>query len=293
MTYVVERPGRSGADAVVAAMSDWEPLRGFGGQMHSGDVGWYLRYDDAVVDAGLHVWRTADGELVAVGLQHGAQVLLTAVHPARLRDMELGEVMAQDALKALSGDDLYIDAPYPAAVRVVLAARGWDLDPDPWPALYRPVTESDLAENDAAVRSVLSDAEVEQRVEVQQRMFERSESTVAGWHRMRQTAAYSADLDLMLCEGGHAVAAATAWSAGVDKCGLLEPVGVHVDHRGKGYGSHVVRAACAALARAGASGVAVFTSASNEPAVALYKSCGFRTVGLVGSPQGRPSVLQR
>ncbi|WP_408652342.1 GNAT family N-acetyltransferase [Jatrophihabitans sp.] len=46
---------------------------------------------------------------------------------------------------------------------------------------------------------------------------------------------------------GVAVAAATVWSAGPGRPGLLEPVGVHQDHRGGGYGRSITLAAAAAL----------------------------------------------
>src|SRR5438270_445121 len=72
--------------------------------------------------------------------------------------------------------------------------------------------------------------------------------------------------------------AAAGWFAGAGRCGLLEPVGTHPDHRGHGYGRDAVLGACAALADRGASAVAVVTPSTNEAAVALYRSAGFTVV---------------
>jgi GNAT superfamily N-acetyltransferase len=83
---------------------------------------------------------------------------------------------------------------------------------------------------------------------------------------------------LVRTPSGSPAAAATGWFAGVGKCGLLEPVGTHPDHRGHGYGRDAVLAVCAALASRGASAVAVTTPSTNHAAVALYRSAGFTVV---------------
>jgi ribosomal protein S18 acetylase RimI-like enzyme len=83
---------------------------------------------------------------------------------------------------------------------------------------------------------------------------------------------------LVRTPAGEPAAAATGWFAGVGRCGLLEPVGTHPDHRGHGYKRDAVRGACAALAHRGASAVAVATPSTNEAAVALYRSAGFTVV---------------
>jgi GNAT superfamily N-acetyltransferase len=49
----------------------------------------------------------------------------------------------------------------------------------------------------------------------------------------------------------NAVAAVTVWSAGPGKPGLLEPMGVHQDHRGHRYGTAISVAAAAALQQLG------------------------------------------
>jgi ribosomal protein S18 acetylase RimI-like enzyme len=74
----------------------------------------------------------------------------------------------------------------------------------------------------------------------------------------------------------NAVAAVTVWSAGPAKPGLLEPMGVHQDHRGHGYGTAISVAAAAALQQLGSSCALVCTANSNAGAVATYESAGFQ-----------------
>jgi ribosomal protein S18 acetylase RimI-like enzyme len=75
---------------------------------------------------------------------------------------------------------------------------------------------------------------------------------------------------------GNAVAAVTVWSAGRGKPGLLEPMGVHREHRGYGYDRAITDAAAAALQELGSSSAIVCTRSSNVGAVATYKSAGFQ-----------------
>ena len=72
----------------------------------------------------------------------------------------------------------------------------------------------------------------------------------------------------------NAVAAVTVWSGGPGRPGLLEPMGVHRDHRGHGYGTAITVAAAAALDM-GSSSAIVCTPSSNVGAVATYASSGF------------------
>jgi ribosomal protein S18 acetylase RimI-like enzyme len=69
------------------------------------------------------------------------------------------------------------------------------------------------------------------------------------------------------------VAAVTVWLAGPGKPGLLEPMGVHREHRGRGFGTAIAVAAAAALRELGASSAIVCTPSAN--AGATYKSAGF------------------
>ncbi len=72
------------------------------------------------------------------------------------------------------------------------------------------------------------------------------------------------------------MAEVTVWSAGNGRPGLLEPMGVHAEHRGRGYGRQISLAAAAALRRLGSSSAMVCTPSANVGAVATYQAAGFR-----------------
>jgi len=69
-----------------------------------------------------------------------------------------------------------------------------------------------------------------------------------------------------------AVAAVTVWWAGPGKPGLLEPMGVHREHRGHGYGKAITVAAAAALQELDSSSAIVCTPSANVGAVAIQVS---------------------
>jgi ribosomal protein S18 acetylase RimI-like enzyme len=66
------------------------------------------------------------------------------------------------------------------------------------------------------------------------------------------------------------------WSAGPGRPGLIEPLGAHRDHRGRGHGRSITLACAAALRELGASSALVCTPSSNVGGVAAYVSAGFR-----------------
>ncbi len=94
---------------------------------------------------------------------------------------------------------------------------------------------------------------------------------------MAQAPAYARARCLVGYDGqGNAVATVTVWSAGPDRPGLLEPMGVHRDHRGHGHGTAICLAAASTLRSLGASSALVATPSANEGGVATYAAAGFR-----------------
>lgn len=71
------------------------------------------------------------------------------------------------------------------------------------------------------------------------------------------------------------MAAVTVWAAGEGKPGIVEPMGVHPDHRGHGHGVAITVAGASALRELGASSAVVGTPTSNTAAVATYNAAGF------------------
>ncbi|HEX5566566.1 MAG TPA: GNAT family N-acetyltransferase, partial [Streptomyces sp.] len=97
------------------------------------------------------------------------------------------------------------------------------------------------------------------------------------WHAMADGLPYTDARCLVAYDvRGNAVAAVTVWSAGRGRPGLLEPMGVHPDHRGHGYGKAITVAAAAALQELGSSSAIVCTPSSHLGAVATYESAGFQ-----------------
>ncbi len=236
------------------ALSEWTPVDAPGGGVHPGDVGWYLRFDDAAV----FLWT--DGVVpVAAGFLDGP-VLRVTIAPGA----DLGALAADVEELLEPGIDSCDGLPVP----------GWELDQaEPWLVMsWTPQPVSSRAEP-------VDEADAADRVLVQRSSFANSTFTLERWHRMKQSPAGEFAVEMIVrTPTGEPAAAATGWFAGVGRCGLLEPVGANPDHRGHGYGRDAVLGACAALADRGASAVAISTPASNTGGVALYRSAGFTAV---------------
>ena len=137
----------------------------------------------------------------------------------------------------------------------------------------------DLAEpvSERGVRiEVIGPEQAHVRAAVQRASFDKSTFTDERWRAMAAGLPYADARCLVAYDDvGNAVAAVTVWSAGPGKPGLLEPMGVHREHRGRGYGKAITIAAAAALRDMGSSSAVVCTESSNVGAVATYESAGF------------------
>lgn len=234
------------------ALAGWTPADAPTGGVHPGDIGWYLRFDDATV----LLWLDESDAPVAVGFVDGAVLRVTTAPEA-----DLG-ALAADARQVLRpGIDGCDGFPIP----------GWRLDGDePWAVMsWRPRPVSSRA-------GFVGEADVADRVLVHCAAFARYTFTADRRRAMMASPAGGMAVDVLVrTPSGEPASGATGWFAGVGRCGLLEPVGTHSDHRGHGYGREAVLGACAAMADRGASAVAVVTPAANTAAVALYRSAGF------------------
>jgi ribosomal protein S18 acetylase RimI-like enzyme len=276
MRLALSTPAPDRLPALVADLASWQQ-DGLPVQLHPGDLAWQWRFGSTTLAEGLRAW-TVDGTTVAIGLVDAASLIRMAVAPSADHDEELALLLVADledpARGVLDASPLTVEARFGTALRSRLRARGWE-DRDPWTPLVRdlghPVEETDLRVE------VVGPEHVDDRVAVQRAAFDGSTFSAGLWHQMSQTPAYSSARCLVGYDAeDNAVAAVTVWSAGPGRPGLLEPMGVHRDHRGHGHGTAICLAAAAALRDLGASSATVATPSSNEGGVATYRAAGYR-----------------
>ncbi|RKT54567.1 GNAT family N-acetyltransferase [Saccharothrix australiensis] len=276
MAIVVRKPGVEGLDGAVGVLREWQH-EGAPVQLHPGDVGWFRRFGAEAAAGAVRTW-SRDGRVLAVGLLDDPRLLRLAIAPDAQRDGELARQVVEDVTDpergVLPAGEAYVEAPTGSLVQDALAEGGWTAG-DPWTPLRR-----DLAEpvEDPGVRvEEVGPEQAHVRVAVQRASFDGSTFTEERWRAMAAGSAYTDARCLVAYDGrGDAVAAVTVWSAGPGRPGLLEPMGVHRDHRGHGYGRAITVAAASALRRLGSSSALVCTPSSNVGAVATYESAGFR-----------------
>jgi GNAT superfamily N-acetyltransferase len=269
-------PSVDGLGETVRLLREWQ-CDGAPVQLHPGDLGWYWRFGAEATAASVREW-SREGQLLAVGLLDGPGLLRLGIAPEAGNDEELARQMVADVTRpdrgVLPQGEASVEARFGSSFRRLLTEAGWDAG-EPWAPLVR-----DLAEpvEDCGVRiGVTGPDQVRARVAVQRAAFDRSAFTEERWHAMAAGSPYADARCLVAYDDEDiAVAAATVWSAGPGRPGLLEPVGVHRKHRGHGFGRAISLAAAAALRALGSSSATVCTPSSNAGAVATYKSAGFR-----------------
>jgi GNAT superfamily N-acetyltransferase len=276
MRFELLTPTPDQLGALVADLSSWQQ-DGLPIQLHPGDLGWQWRFGSTTLAEALRVW-TANDTTMAIGFVDEAPLIRMAIAPSADHDEEFAHVLVRDlkdpARGILAAHKLIVEARFGTAFRSLLRSQGW-VEDDPWTPLVRDL--SDPVDGSGLRVEIVGPEHVADRVAVQRAAVGRSTFTAALWKDMSQSSAYEQARCLVGYDGqDHAVAAVTVWSAGPDRPGLLEPMGVHRDHRGHGYGTAITVAAAAALRDMGASSALVATPSSNEGAIATYASAGFR-----------------
>jgi GNAT superfamily N-acetyltransferase len=276
VAIVLGTPGVAELSEAVGVLREWQH-DGAPMQLHPGDLGWFWRFGAEATAAAVRTW-SRDGQILAVGLLDGAQLLRLTIAPDAQRDKELAQQLVEDVTKpergVLTAGKVNVEAPVGALVHDLLSADGWNAD-EPWTPLRRDLAEPVLQ---PGVRiEVVGPEQANVRSEVQRASFDRSTFTDERWQAMAAGLPY-ADARCLVAydDQGNGVAAVTVWSAGPGKPGLLEPMGVHREHRGHGYGTAITVAAAAALQELGSSSAIVCTRSSNVGAVATYTSAGFQ-----------------
>lgn len=224
-----------------------------------------------------------DEEIVAIGLvdrgvpSDEVAVIRMALAPSVDQDEDVARVLVRDLVDASAGvlpaGSASIEARFGQAFRSLLDARGW-LPDEPWTPLHRDLAHA--VEGCELRVETVEPSHVEEWAAVQRAAFAGSTFSVDRWLTMTAGIPYQQARCLVgYDDEGVAVAAVTVWSAGPARPGLLEPMGVHRDHRGGGNGTAITLAAAATLREMGSSSAIVATPTSNEGAVATYVAAGF------------------
>lgn len=278
MAIELTQPGVDELPAAVTALAEWQ-IEGGPVQLHPGDLGWGWQIGAAALAERVRTWSRG-GRLRAVGLLDGPGVIRLGIAPDAGDDEHLAHRIVADISDpqrgVLATPKGAVEARFGAAIQARLSDEGWVAD-DPWAPLRRPLAEP---VEDPGVRvEVIGADRAADCTSVHRSAFGSAKFTDERWHAMASGPAF-ADARCLVAYDAHGVpvATATVWSAGAGRPGLLEPVGVHADHRGRRYGVAISLAAAAALREMGASSATVATEASRVAAVRTYVSAGFEAL---------------
>lgn len=271
----VNQPDVGDLPDIIEALRQWQ-CEGAPMQLHPGDLGWYGRFGAVETARAVRTWSSSGERMLAVGLLDGPGLVRLTVAPDALRDERLARQVVRDLTDpsrgVLSAGEANVEVPAGAVIDVLLAEEGWVSD-QPWTPLHRDLS---APVPDPGLRiEVVGRERAEVRAEVQRASFERSSFTRDRWSAMAAGPAYGeARCLLAYDDDGNAVAVVTVWSSGVGRPGLIEPMGVHRRHRGRGHGKAITLAAAAALRQLGSSSMLVCTPSANIGAVATYRAAG-------------------
>ncbi len=274
MSITMETATPGSLDEFAAAVAVWQH-DGLPVQLHPGDLGWHWRLGADELARHVRVWRRG-GQIVAVGFVDSAGLIRMAITPNADQDDSIVSRLMADicdpARGVLPAGAAIVEARFGSAFRELLHRSGWAAD-EPWTPLSRDLTEQ---VEDCGLRvEVVDPNNVQDRVAVQRAAFPNSTFTAQRWSTMAAASLYRRARCLVAyAANDDAIAAVTVWSAGRGRPGMLEPMGVHRDHRGHGYGTAICVAAAAALREMGSSSATVCTPSANVGAVATYASAG-------------------
>lgn len=276
MAIELSTPDVGQLGVVVRALRDWQhdasPL-----QLHPGDLGWFWRFGVEATAAAVRFW-SRDGQILAIGFLDGPDVLRMTVAPQVWHDMELAHQVVADVSEpergVLPAGRVSVETPDGTEVRERLSEVGWSAG-EPWTPLRRDLA-GQVEETELRIEVIGSGQESEFTA-VHRSAWSSPRFTDELWRAMAAGLPFT-DARCLLAydDEGAAVAGITVWSAGPGKPGLIEPLGVHAEHRGRGYGPATCVAAAAELQKLGSSSALVCTPSANVAAVATYKSAGFQ-----------------
>ena len=162
-----------------------------------------------------------------------------------------------------------------------LAEMGWKRDDDP-PYIINRAQIADIPSPEVpdgyTIRPVAGVEEAAAVAAVHQAAFPGASWTAELYRQVMESPAYDPARELVAeAADGSFAAFVVTWYDELNRTGLMEAVGTHVDHRQIGLGRAIVRFAAHHLAAAGGMEYAtVANSESNAASSALYRSAGFK-----------------
>lgn len=299
MTLSFETPTCDQLVELAEELAQWQQIP-WAGQLHPGDLGWHSSVGAERLAGDLRVWKNGTRP-VALGMLDGPGLIRFAIAPDCSADESLAHAMAGDLANPASPfpDDPVnvVEARGATALQAELRRRGWAEDEE-WTPLVLELTGEprwEQLEQSGLRIEIVGAEEAAEWTAVHWSSFkgtpytdEAREGFVRRWSTlMTGPLADHAQSLIGYDSTGTAVAVTTVWSAGEGRPGLVEPMGVHRDHQGKGYGVAITQAGARALHQAGASAAAVVAENSNPAALATYTAAGF-TAGASVSDLARP-----
>jgi len=299
MSIAFETPASVDLVELADELARWQQTPWFG-QLHPGDLGWHSSVGPERSATDLRVWKNGIRH-VALGMIDGPGLIRLAVAPDCTADTSLAEAMVRDLVNPAGrfpdGPLNVVEARGASALQAELCRLGWAEDEE-WTPLTLELTGEPrwerLEQGGLRVESVGPEGAAEWTA-VHWSSFkgtpysdEAREGFVRRWSTL-MTGPFAPRAQSLIGydPAGAAVAVTTVWSASEGRPGLIEPMGVHRDHQGKGYGVAITQAGARALHRAGASAAVVAAENSNPAALATYTAAGF-TAGASVSDLARP-----
>jgi ribosomal protein S18 acetylase RimI-like enzyme len=277
VAIALSTPCVDGLDEVVGRLREWQH-DGAPMQLHPGDLGWFWRSGAEATAAAVRCWRRG-GRILAVGLLDGPDLLRVTTTPEARRDEALARQLVADVADprrgVLPSGSVSVEAPNGALVEDLLLDEACWSAGESWTPLRRDLEEP--VEDPGLRVEVVGPALAPDYTAVHRSAFAGPRFTAERWRAMATGVPYlDARCLIAYDDQGTAVAEVAVWSAGPGRPGLLEPMGVHAEHRRRGYGKAICVAAAAALRRMGSSSALVCTPSANAAAVATYAAAGFR-----------------
>jgi GNAT superfamily N-acetyltransferase len=274
MSIVRTTPVPDALDTIVGVLSSWQRDAALV-QLHPGDLGWAWRSGSSAVASSLRVW-SEDDAIVAIGFFDGADVFRMTVSPARWSDESLARRLADDLFDPrFSPGPLSLELPVETTLRATLARSGWTPGEAWTPLAHDPSAPTADAPPALTIERVGAHV-VSEFTALHRSAWGNARFDDESWQTMADGPAFRDALCLLGRDPtGAAVAGVTVWGAGAGRPAVLEPMGVHAEHRGRRYGTAICLVAAAAARKLGASTAWVCTPSALHSAVATYRSAGF------------------